>query len=106
MLNNAEVTYQVPGGDIIDKLLERADAAEAVAEELTQDGEEGLDACSRGTLEMARRDAETFRLRAKYLNLDQIFTVTAGTLEDIFMVRDHSGDFGRGQPAETRERSW
>ena len=104
---HAEVTYEVPGQDIIDKLIERAAAAGKVVDEFlrTNDGKPPENACERGLFEAAQRDAETFRLRATYLDT-KIYSMTAGTLEDIFIVRAQTGDYAnRGEPAMA-ERRW
>ncbi len=106
---HAEITYEVPGQDIVDKLIERAAAAEKALQEMkrTNDGKPPENSCERGLFEAAQRDVETFRLRAQYLDADRSYTVTASTLEDVFIVRDHSGEYNRPeQPAAMAERRW
>lgn len=103
---HAEVTYEVPGQDIIDKLIERAAAADKVVAEFlrTNDGRPPDISCDRGLFEMARRDTADFRLRAQYLDKSKTYHLTAGTLQDIFIVVTQT-DIGRGEPAQA-ERRW
>jgi len=110
MHNGNEVTYQVTGEKIATRLLERAASADKVVEELLgPDGSDPDSPCEAGIVQAAREDARRLRLRAEHIDRQATFTVSAGTLQDIFLDEAHYGQelrAMRGEPGAVSERRW
>ena len=110
MMGGNEVTYQVTGEKIATRLLERAASADKVVEELLgPDGSDPDSPCEGGIVQAAREDAKRLRLRAEHIDKEATFTVSAGTLQEIFLEQRHYGQKLRdGGPASEAmaERGW
>lgn len=104
-----EIEYKVPGQDIIDRLNQRAEKALGIANALVVDGNPPTSACDRGIYEMARKEVELSRLRAKYLQAGEVYTLSGGILADIFIEQERYGQYAiteRGPGEATSQATW
>ena len=108
MLGN-EIEYRVVGQDIINRLTERAEKANATAKGLEVDGVPPTSACDRGLYELARKDAELSHLRAKYLQAGEYYMLSGGMLADIFIEQERYAQYAdveRGPSKAMTEAKW
>lgn len=109
--SRSEIRYEVPGQDIVNKLIERATVAEQVAKDLRgPDDSEPDSPCELGMFRQATDDAAQLRLRAMYLSGAKTYILSGHTLAEIFFQQSHyanAAQIGIGStPSDTVERSW